>query len=89
VIEQRERTLPLLRLDEFFRLNGRKRSEQEELYVVTVAIAERRLGLVVDIAGATELGDQRTILVLDVVGMIEEASSGLKASSRQVEKNVS
>ena len=107
VIEQRERTLPLLRLDKFFGLNGRGETEPEELYVVTVAIAERRLGLVVDkllgrqdiviksigevlsgikgIAGATELGDQRTILVLDVVGMIEEATTSIKPSGRRAE----
>lgn len=97
VIEQRERTLPLLRLDKFFKLNSRAQTNQDEIYVVTVGIAERRLGIVVDrllgrqdiviksigevlsglrgIAGATELGDQRTILVLDVVGLIEESTS--------------
>jgi len=99
VIEQRERTLPLLRLDRFFRLAAKPRSGDEELYVVTVGIAERRLGIVVEkllgrqdiviksigkvltgikgIAGATELGDQRTILVLDVLGLIEQATSSL------------
>lgn len=99
VIEQRERTLPLLRLDRFFRLAAKPRTAEEDLYVVTVGIAERRLGIVVDrllgrqdiviksigrvlsgikgVAGATELGDQRTILVLDVLGMIDEATSSL------------
>lgn len=103
VIEQRERTLPLVRLDKFFRLKPRAGVSEEDLYVVTVGIAERRLGIVVDrllgrqdiviksighvlnglkgIAGATELGDQRTILVLDVFGLIEEASSTI-ASGR-------
>jgi len=97
VIELRERTLPLLRLDKFFKLNSGPHLELEEVYIVTVGIAERRIGLVVDrllgrqdiviksigevlsgirgVAGATELGDQRTILVLDVVGLIEEATS--------------
>jgi len=99
VIEQRERTLPLLRLDRFFNLKSPSRTDSEEVYVVTVGIAERKLGIVVDkllgrqdiviksigdvlsgikgIAGAAELGDQRTILVLDVVGLIEGATSGL------------
>jgi len=99
VIEQRERTLPLLRLERFFRLNSKSKTGEEELYVVTVGIAERRLGIVVDrllgrqdiviksvgkvltglkgVAGATELGDQRTILVLDVLGLIEEAAASI------------
>jgi len=107
VIEQRERTLPLLRLDKFFRLKPRERAGEEDLYVVTVGIAERRLGIVVDrllgrqdiviksighvltgikgIAGATELGDQRTILVLDVLGLIEEATSTIASGRLKVE----
>jgi len=106
VIEQRERTLPLLRLDKFFRLKSGAKTAEEELYVVTVGIAERRLGIVVDrllgrqdiviksighvltgikgIAGATELGDQRTILVLDVLGLIEEASSTIASGRLKV-----
>jgi two-component system chemotaxis sensor kinase CheA len=105
VIELRERTLPLLRLDQFFRIAPRPRTaeldelEGPEIYIVVVGIAEKRLGLVVDslggrqdvvikpigkalrgirgIAGATELGDQRTILILDIVNLIEEASLGV------------
>lgn len=104
VIELRQRTLPLLRLARFFGLPPRPRrpeeeeSETEELFVVTVGVAEKRLGLVVDklrgrqdiviksvgealkgirgIAGATELGNQKTILVLDVVDLMDEAASG-------------
>ncbi len=107
VIEQRERTLPLLRLAQFFDLNG-SQPETDELYVVTVGIAEKRLGIVVDsllgrqdiviksigevlsgikgIAGATELGDQRTILVLDVVGLIEEATKTFSHQARAKRK---
>ena len=105
VIELRERTLPLLRLARFFGLRPRPRTPEEEeyatdeLFVVKVGIAEKRLGLVVDkmrgrqdiviksvgealkgirgIAGATELGSQKTILVLDVVDLMEEAASSL------------
>jgi two-component system chemotaxis sensor kinase CheA len=93
VIQLRENTLPLLRLESFFatpRTNDRPR----EFYVVVVGVAEKRLGVVVDdllgqqdivikslgesfkrfrgISGAADLGDQRTILVLDVGGMMNE-----------------
>lgn len=93
VIQLRETTLPLLRLDNFFAIE-RKSSASHELYVVVVGVAEKRLGIVVDdllgqqdivikslgesfkqfkgISGAADLGDQRTILVLDVGGMIQE-----------------
>lgn len=93
VIQLRETTLPLLRLDNFFAIE-RKTSSPKELYVVVVGVAEKRLGIVVDdllgqqdivikslgesfkqfrgISGAADLGDQRTILVLDVGGMIQE-----------------
>jgi two-component system chemotaxis sensor kinase CheA len=104
VIELRERTLPLLRLEKFFQLDTGLKVVRDEVYIVTVGIAERRLGLVVDrllgrqdiviksigealsgirgIAGATELGDQRTILVLDVVGLIEEATTRISGRVR-------
>jgi two-component system chemotaxis sensor kinase CheA len=104
VIELRERTLPLLRLEKFFSLETGLKVVRDEVYIVTVGIAERRLGLVVDrllgrqdiviksigealsgirgIAGATELGDQRTILVLDVVGLIEEATTRISGRVR-------
>jgi len=93
VIQLRESTLPLLRLDAFFAID-RKNNSTKELYVVVIGVAEKRLGLVVDdllgqqdivikslgeafkqfrgISGAADLGDQRTILVLDVAGMIQE-----------------
>ena len=93
VIQLRENTLPLLRLDAFF-ATSRLSEAPKEFYVVVVGVAEKRLGLVVDdlqgqqdivikslgdsfkkfrgISGAADLGDQRTILVLDVGGMIQE-----------------
>jgi two-component system chemotaxis sensor kinase CheA len=93
VIQLRENTLPLLRLESFFG-TGRTTDRLKEFYVVVVGVAEKRLGVVVDdllgqqdivikslgdsfkrfrgISGAADLGDQRTILVLDVGGMINE-----------------
>ncbi len=93
VIQLRENTLPLLRLDSFFE-TARSSDRPDEFYVVVIGVAEKRLGLVVDdllgqqdivikslgeafkrfrgISGAADLGDQRTILVLDVGGMINE-----------------
>ncbi len=97
VIQLREMTLPLVRLNRVFELND---SEMpiECFYVVVVGVAEKRLGIVVDdllgqqdiviksigetfkrfrgISGAADLGDQRTILVLDVGGIIAEATWG-------------
>ncbi|OGU05575.1 MAG: chemotaxis protein CheA [Geobacteraceae bacterium GWC2_58_44] len=97
VIQLREATLPLLRLSEFFQLQGGA-APPESFYVVVVGVAEKRLGLVVDdllgqqdiviksigetfagfkgISGAADLGDQRTILVLDVGSVISEATRG-------------
>ncbi|RII27608.1 MAG: chemotaxis protein CheA [Geobacter sp.] len=97
VIQLREITLPLLRLDRFFETTGMS-DILEGFYVVVVGVAEKRLGIVVDdlvgqqdiviksmgetfkgfkgISGAADLGDQRTILVLDVGGIINEAMRG-------------
>lgn len=93
VIQLRETTLPLLRLERFFNID-RPVEQSNEFYVVVVRVAEKRMGIVVDdllgqqdiviksigeafkrfrgISGAADLGDQRTILVLDVGGMINE-----------------
>jgi two-component system chemotaxis sensor kinase CheA len=93
VIQLRENTLPLLRLESFFE-TARTTERPQEFYVVVVGVAEKRMGVVVDdllgqqdivikslgesfkrfrgISGAADLGDQRTILVLDVGGMINE-----------------
>jgi two-component system chemotaxis sensor kinase CheA len=93
VVQLRESTLPLLRLEHYFDI---KRSDEppKEFYVVVVGVAEKRLGIAVDdlvcqqdivikslgetfkrfrgISGAADLGDQRTILVLDIGGIINE-----------------
>ncbi|MDD2853849.1 MAG: chemotaxis protein CheA [Desulfuromonadaceae bacterium] len=93
VVQLRETTLPLLRLDHYFELS-RTAEAPKECYVVVVGIAEKRLGIVVDdlvcqqdivikplgesckrfrgVSGAADLGDQRTILVLDINGIINE-----------------
>jgi two-component system chemotaxis sensor kinase CheA len=93
IVQLREFTLPLLRLENYFDL---RRSDEppKEFYVVVVGVAEKRLGIAVDdlisqqdivikplgesfkrfrgISGAADLGDQRTILVLDIGGIINE-----------------
>jgi two-component system chemotaxis sensor kinase CheA len=93
VIQLRESTLPLLRLEQFFDIQHDDKSAQE-FYVVVVGAAEKRLGIFVDelvcqqdivikplgetfkrfrgVSGAADLSDQRTILVLDVGGIINE-----------------
>lgn len=93
VIQLRESTLPLLRLERYFDI-GRTADHPQEFYVVIVGVAEKRLGIVVDnllgqqdlvikslgdsfkrfrgISGAADLGDQRTIIVLDVGGIVNE-----------------
>ncbi len=93
VVNLREQTLPLLRLERLFNIE-RIGNPPEEQYVVVVGAAEKRLGIVVDdllgqqdivikplgsafkslkgISGAADLGDQRTILVLDAGGIISE-----------------
>ena len=93
VIQLRESTLPLLRLNHYFDINCSD-EPQKEFYVVVIGVAEKRLGLVVDdlvcqqdivikplgeafkkfrgISGAADLGDQRTILVLDIGGIVNE-----------------
>jgi two-component system chemotaxis sensor kinase CheA len=101
VIQLRERTLPIARLERLFRLEppegwrpGSSRGDGT-LYVVVVGVGDLRMGLVVDeligqqdvvvksigellkavrgIAGAADLGNQQTILVLDVGALIDEA----------------
>jgi two-component system chemotaxis sensor kinase CheA len=93
VIQNRNATLPLVRLEEIFDLPV-KESSGNDLYVVVAAIAQHRFGMVVDkligeqdivikpigdifssvkgIAGATDLGNNKTVLVLDVASIVEE-----------------
>jgi two-component system chemotaxis sensor kinase CheA len=97
VIQLRESTLPLLRLNRFFHLDG-ETAAVDSFFVVVVGVAEKRVGIVVDdlqgqqdiviktlgalfegvkgVSGAADLGDQRTILVLDVGGIISEVTKG-------------
>lgn len=98
VLELRESTLPLLRLDQTFGLNAAADDPHRRLFVAVVGLADKRLGFIVDellgqqdvvikslgkalafvrgIAGAAELGNQKTILVLDVAGLMAEALRG-------------
>lgn len=93
VVQLRETTLPLLRLEHYFDIQ-RSDEQPKEFYVVVVGVAEKRLGIAVDdlicqqdivikplgesfkrfrgVSGAADLGDQRTILVLDIGGIINE-----------------
>jgi two-component system, chemotaxis family, sensor kinase CheA len=93
VVQLRESTLPLLRLEHYFDIR-RSYEPPKEFYVVVVGVAEKRLGIAVDdlicqqdivikplgdsfkkfrgVSGAADLGDQRTILVLDIGGIINE-----------------
>jgi two-component system chemotaxis sensor kinase CheA len=94
VLQLRESTLPLLRLDRVFGLGREGQGDDQRLFVTVVGLADKRLGFVVDellgqqdvvikslgrllsfvrgIAGAAELGNQKTILVLDVAGLMSE-----------------
>jgi two-component system chemotaxis sensor kinase CheA len=92
VMAVREDTIPLLRVSRVFNLLEQR--DRDAFYVILVGLAERRLGIVVDIlrdqqeivikqlgkrlsdipgiAGATELGDRRgVVLVLDVESLID------------------
>ena len=97
VINLRGSTLPILRLEDAFRLD-RDKPRPRKSYVVVVGLAQHRVGLVVDelhgqqdivikslgkaldgipgVAGATELGNQQTVLVLDVAALVEESVAG-------------
>jgi two-component system chemotaxis sensor kinase CheA len=97
VMELRQSTLPLLRLEEIFKLPASSRPDGR-IFVAVVGLAEKKLGIVVDellgqqdvvikslgkalsfvrgIAGAADLGNQKTILVLDVGGLMTEALRG-------------
>ena len=94
VIQLRERTLPILRLEDAFDMKS-KDVNPDSMYVVVVGSGNRKIGFVVDallgqqeivikslgkilsgiqgVAGATELGNRKTVLVLDVAALIEES----------------
>lgn len=94
VIQLREKTLPILRLEDAFMMKS-KDLNPENMYVVVVGSGNRKIGFVVDallgqqeivikslgkilsgiqgVAGATELGNRKTVLVLDVGALIEES----------------
>jgi two-component system chemotaxis sensor kinase CheA len=97
VMQLRESTLPLLRLEKFF--NCATCAElSDNSYVVVVGEKNRRVGIMVNdllgqqdivikslgdtfkgvrgVAGAADLGDQRTILILDVSGIVSETTKG-------------
>ncbi len=97
VMQLRDSTLPLLRLENFF--NSAQCDElSTSSYVVVVGEKERRVGIIVNdllgqqdivikslgetfkgvrgVAGAADLGDQRTILILDVSGIVSETTKG-------------
>ncbi len=102
VLELRESTLPLLRLDRAFNLATPGEESAQRFFVAVVGLADKRIGFVVDellgqqdvvikslgkalsfvkgIAGAAELGNQKTILVLDVAGLMGEALRGETSS---------
>mgnify|MGYP005832653503 CR=1 FL=1 len=143
VMELRERTIPLLRLDVLFGHNGSGKSklpsrqehaisidkaftassqnsnqvfgwgdlDKEKLgenkkYVIIVGIAEKQLGVIVDglrgrqdvvikslgkilgdikgVAGATDLGNQETVLILDVADLMSEVGQGGGSRSIQI-----
>ncbi|UCF29840.1 MAG: chemotaxis protein CheA [bacterium] len=93
VVNLRDRTLPLLRLENIFELP--RADDGNETYAVIIGMGNRIMGLVaqellgkqdivikplgeafaksVGLAGAAELGDQSTVLVLDVAGLMLEA----------------
>ncbi len=92
VMELRQQTLSLLRVDQLFQLTGEPSGTSQ--FVVVAGFADKRIGIVVDelrgqqdvvikslggaldfvkgIAGAADLGNQKTILVLDIGGLIGE-----------------
>lgn len=93
VIQLREHTISLLRLEDLFGLK-RPAEQASSLYVIIIGSAEKRMGLIVDdiidqqevvikslgsvlgtlpgIAGAAELGNKKTVLVLDVAVLMDE-----------------
>ncbi|WP_020675812.1 chemotaxis protein CheA [Geopsychrobacter electrodiphilus] len=96
VIELRQQTLPLLRLNRLFGLD--QETSKQGAFIVVTGFADRRIGIVVEelrgqqdvvikslgkslsfvkgIAGAADLGNQKTVLVLDVSSLITDSLRG-------------
>ncbi|HEY5973228.1 MAG TPA: chemotaxis protein CheA, partial [Geobacteraceae bacterium] len=74
VIQLRGQTLPLLRLDRFFALDGKQESP-DSFYVVVVGAAEKRLGIVVD----DLLGQQD--IVIKSLGSVFEGVKGISGAA--------
>lgn len=92
----RDKTLPLIRITEIFKLQNHQ--ARQKYFIVVVRISEQTMGLLVDelvgqqevviksmgerlknipgIAGATEIGEKKPILVLDPESMAGEVTSG-------------
>lgn len=92
----RDKTLPLIRISDVFKLPGD--NHKDKLFIVVVKVGEQHMGLIVDelagqqeiviksmgeklknipgVAGATEIGEKKPILVLDPESMIEEVTQG-------------
>jgi two-component system chemotaxis sensor kinase CheA len=92
----RDKTLPLIRINEVFKLAPSDLISK--LFIVVVKVAEQNMGLLVDelvgqqeiviksmgeklkdipgVAGATEIGEKKPILVLDPESMVEEVTQG-------------
>lgn len=92
----RDKTLPLIRVTEVFKLNNHQ--PRQKYFIVVVRVAEQNMGLLVDelvgqqevviksmgerlknipgIAGATEIGEKKPILVLDPESMAGEVTQG-------------
>ncbi|OGF61460.1 MAG: hypothetical protein A2Y62_12270 [Candidatus Fischerbacteria bacterium RBG_13_37_8] len=99
VIVIRDLTIPLVRVNEIFKLNGTKENPEDNgCFVIIVKIAEQSIGIIADellgqqqvvikslgdkfkdligIAGATEIGEEHPILILDPAGLAMLATSG-------------
>lgn len=92
----RDKTLPLIRINDVFRMSATSTSNR--FFIVVVRVADQNMGLLVDelvgqqeiviksmgerlknipgIAGATEIGEKKPILVLDPESMVEEVTQG-------------
>lgn len=101
-IDLRGRTLPLIRLEEFFNL-PHKEQTSDRLNIVVVGLGEYRLGIVVDgflgeqevvikplgrflkdvkgFSGAAELGNNRSVLILDPGELILKTMKGIHKSA--------